>query len=143
MKRIVLLTTLLLMMGCETGVRNKAEPIREAPSGIVDKVAGSNSYISSSTSYSKTTRTSSNKIFSKSAQPGYYLQVAVFEKNSPSKAFLKPFDVSSFGYIVLTHYSKHYVLVGPYKSYNAAKAKINSVKYALHKKAFVVQVLRP
>ena len=142
MKRIVLLTTLLLMMGCETGVKNKAVATKEAPSGIIDKVEGSSSTTYTS-SYSKSTKSSSNKIFSKSAQPGYYLQVAVFAKSEPTKQFLAPLDASPFGYIVLTHYNKNYVLIGPYKSYNEAKAKVNTVKYTVHKKTFVVEVARP
>jgi len=143
MKRLVLLTTaLLLIVGCETGVRNKGEVInKEVPSGIVDRnVVEQTSHITKSSSVQKS---STKRIFSKSAQPGYYLQVAVFEKNRPSKSFLAPLDKSKFGYIVLTHYNKHYVLIGPYKSYNEAKAQIKSVKYSLHKKSFVVQVVRP
>ena len=139
MKKIVLLTSLLLIMGCETGVKNKAKVNKEVPSGIVDRNVVEKTTPNSSSSH----KSSSNKIFSKSAQPGYYLQAAVFEKSSPNKAFLKPFEISPFGYIVLNHYNKHYVLVGPYKSHNEAKAKINAVKYALHKKTFVVQVARP
>ena len=141
MKKIVLATALIFMfVGCETGVKNKAQQIKEVPSGIVDRdeAVAAGSY-SSKPSY----KSSSNKIYSKSAQPGYYLQAAVFQKNKPSKTFLQPFDNSPFGYIVLTHYHKNYVLIGPYKSYNEAKSKIASVKSNLHKKTFVVQVLRP
>ena len=142
MKKLLLLTTaLLLIVGCETGVKNQSKTIKEVPSGIVDRnVVEQTSHITKSSSVQKA---STKRIFSKSAQPGYYLQIAVFEKSKPSKSFLAPLDKSKFGYIVLTHYNKHYVLIGPYKSYNEAKAQIKSVRYTLHKKSFVVQVVRP
>ena len=139
MKKTILLTTLLLLvLGCETGVKNKAQPIQEVESGIVDRDGATATYSSNIASYKST-----KKIFSKSAQPGYYLQVAVFEKNEPNQHFLKPLENSPFNYIVLNHYHKHYVLIGPYMSHNEAKSKIHSVKSNLHKKTFVVQVLRP
>ena len=144
MKKIVLTTMLLLVIsGCETGVKNKtqANNKKEVQSGIVDRDASTKT--TSHTVSKKTTKVSSNKIYSKSAQPGYYLQMAVFEKNEPSKEFLRPLDNAPFDYILLTHYNRHYVLIGPYKSYNETKAKITSVKSNLHKKTFVVQVLRP
>ena len=143
--------TLLVLFGCETGVSNKSKQAQSEPiSGIVDH--GATSKYSSQRepvsgivdkSYSKTGKGSSKRIFSKSAQPGFYLQIAVFEKYRPNKAFLAPIKRSSFNFIVLNKYSKDYVLVGPYKSYNEAHSHIGSVKKYLHKKSFVVQVLRP
>jgi len=137
-KTTLILGTLILLLGCETGVRNKNAISKEAPSGIVDKVDNP-SYSYSKSSYKAT----SSKIFSNSAQPGFYLQMAVFEKFKPNKSFLAPLNRSSFGYIQLEKYGKRYVLIGPYKSYNAAKNKIATVKSQLHKRTFVVQVLRP
>ena len=143
MRKAILLTTLLfLVLGCETGVKNQIHTIKEVPSGIVDRDNSTRTYSSSTSSY-KTAQSNSKKIFSKSAQPGYYLQFAVFQKNKPSQSFLQPLNDSPFGYIVLTHYNKHHVLIGPYKSYNEAKTNISDIQSNLHKKAFVVQVLRP
>ncbi len=154
MKKTVLVAiTLLSLLGCETGVSNKTKQTQSEPlSGIVDHSAiGKNasqseplSGIVDKRASSKTVQKSgSKKIFSKSAQPGFYLQIAVFEKYRPNKAFLAPLDRSSFNYIVLNKYNRDYVLIGPYKSYNEAHSHIVSVKKYLHKQSFVVQVLRP
>jgi hypothetical protein len=127
MKKIILLSlTLVLLLACETGVKNHGKTNKPVLSETKKSYKGS-----------------STKIFSKSYQPGYYLQMAVFAKNKPSKAFLKPLDKSSFQYIVLNKNNKHHVLIGAYKSYNAAKSKVLSVKSSLKKHTFVVQVLRP
>ncbi|CAA6816122.1 MAG: Unknown protein, partial [uncultured Sulfurovum sp.] len=91
----------------------------------------------------KTGKKSFTKIFSNSAQPGYYLQMAVFKKNRPNKQFLEPLDKSKFNYIVLNKSSTDYVLIGPYLSYNLAKSNVSLVKSNLGKRTFVVQVLRP
>ncbi len=139
----------LFLVGCETGMGNKAPKAQgESISGIVDHRTAIKSSVQSEPlsgivdkRYSKTG--SSNKIFSKSAQPGFYLQYAVFEKYRPSKAFLSKLNHSSFNYIVLNKYNRDYVLIGPYKSYNQAHSHIKSVKKYLHKQTFVVQVLRP
>ena len=150
MKTTALMTiTLFFLLGCETGVNNKVRQSQNEPvSGIVDH--GATSKYSSQREpisgivdkrYSKTG--SSKRIFSKSAQPGFYLQIAVFERYRPNKAFLAPIERSSFNYIVLNKYNKDYVLVGPYKSHNEAHSHIGSVKKYLHKSSFVVQVLRP
>jgi len=140
MKKIILFATLLLMLvGCETGAKNKAQEIKEVPSGIVDR----DDEVATATYSKSSNKASSNKIFSKSAQPGYYLQFAVFHKNEPNQQFLQPLDNAPFGYILLTHRNKHHVLIGPYKSYNEAKGNISAVQSNLHKKTFVVQVLRP
>lgn len=141
-KSLLIATTLLLLLGCETGIKNqKISSSDGVASGIVDRVSGSTNY--SASTYQKGGHTTSNKIFSTSAQPGFYLQMAVFEKYRPTKTFLKPLDRSRFNYIVLNKYHKDYVLIGAYKSYNEAKHQIASVQSALGKKTFVVQVLRP
>ena len=153
MKKTALITIVLFfLLGCETGVSNKTKQTNdESISGIVDHSTAVKSTNQSEPlsgivdkKYSKRLQKGrSNKIFSKSAQPGFYLQIAVFEKYRPSKAFLAPLNNSSFNYIVLNKYNKDYVLVGPYKSYNEAHSHIGSVKKYLHKNSFVVQVLRP
>jgi len=138
-KTILLSVTLLLLLACETGVKNQKQIKESAPSGIVERSSVHTNY-----SYaSKTSKQHFPKIFSKSAQPGFYLQMAVFTKYRPSKAFLRPLDRSHFNYIVLNKFHKDYVLIGPYKSYASAKSHRVSVKRALGKQTFVVQVLRP
>jgi len=147
MKNIVLITTaLIIMMGCETGVSNKTQKVVEVPSGIVDKRDErtlDSSTFSTRSHASTSSKDSSHKIFSKSAQPGFYLQYAVFEKYRPDKNFLKPLNKSRFNYIVLNKSTKDYVLIGPYKSYNQAHGQINKVKSQLHKQTFAIQILRP
>lgn len=139
MKKTILLSlTMLLFLACETGVKNQKTTHETVKSGIVER--SENSYSYSKGSYSTK---GPSKIFSKSAQPGFYLQMAVFAKTRPGKEFLRPLDRSSFNYIVLNKYSKDYVLIGAYKSYNDAKNKISLVKKTLGKDTFVVQVLRP
>ena len=141
-KKLLLTATLLLLLGCETGVKNQRTSGDDGiSSGIVDRASvGTTHYVSST---QKSHNSTVHKIFSTSAQPGFYLQMALFEKYRPTKAFLKPLDNSRFNYIVLNKYNKDYVLIGAYKSYNEAKKQIASVKSALGKQTFVVQVLRP
>jgi len=136
-KTLLLSVTLLLLLACETGVKNQKQIKESVQSGIVERTNSSYSYAS------KTSKQSFPKIFSRSAQPGFYLQMAVFSKYRPSKTFLKPLDHSNFNYIVLNKFHKDYVLIGAYKSYASAKSHIVSVKRALGKQTFVVQVLRP
>jgi len=168
MKKILLLTSaLIFMVGCETGVQNKTHKIVEVPSGIVDKrdvrALDSSTFASRTHATNKTvaTRTpttataykgmihkSSSKagvhrIYSKSAQPGFYLQYALFEKYRPNKSFLKPLNRSKYNYIVLNKSNRDYVLIGPYKSYKEAHKRISRVKKHFHKQTFVVEVLRP
>ncbi|HIP51167.1 MAG TPA: hypothetical protein EYG94_03680 [Campylobacterales bacterium] len=142
MKKTILLSiTMLLLLACETGVKNQKTTNESVPSGIVERTYTPSTNYSSSTQ--KKSKYSSNKIFSNSAQPGYYLQMAVFAQTRPNKTFLRPLDESRFNYIVLNKSSKDYVLIGAYKSYAAAKSNISSVSKTLGKKTFVVQVLRP
>ena len=145
MKKMILLSmTLILLLACETGVKNQKKT-KTLMSGIVDRTdSSSNSkYISSKTNKQSSYKTTTKKIFSKSAQPGYYLQMAVFKKYRPSKSFLAPLNKSSLNYIVLNKFNKDYVLIGPYMSHHIAKSKVASVKKILKKQTFVVQVLRP
>ncbi len=129
---------IILITGCETGVKNQNEKTTVAPSGIVDK--GSVGYVG-------TQKSSGNikvpKIFSNSATPGFYLQVGYFAQSKPNKAYIRRLDNSNFNYTVLDKNGDHYALIGAYYSYNQAKKKMPSVRSALNSKAFVVQVLRP
>ena len=149
MKKTTLMTiTLLFLLGCETGVGNKAKKVQnESISGIVDHSASGQNASQNEPASGIVDKTAqkggSKRIFSKSAQPGFYLQYAVFEKYRPSKSFLAPIERSSFNYIVLNKYNRDYVLIGPYKSHNEAQSHIKSVKKYLHKQSFVIEVLRP
>jgi hypothetical protein len=138
LKITALCTVMVLMAGCETGVKNKGSETTVAPSGIVDK--GTSGYVSSQ-------KSSGNinvpKIFSNSATPGFYLQVGYFAQSKPNTSFMKNLDNSNFNYTILDKNGDHYALIGAYYSYNQAKKKMSAVRSALNNKAFVVQVLRP
>ncbi|HHS93335.1 MAG TPA: hypothetical protein ENK82_08300, partial [Campylobacterales bacterium] len=89
MKKILLnLAIVLMLMGCETGVKSQEKSNEAVLSGIIDKNTVSETYPSTIAKTSKQHR--SNKIFSKAIQPGYYLQYAFFAKNKPSDSFLQP-----------------------------------------------------
>ncbi len=138
LKVTILIATIALLTGCETGVKNKTEKTTVAPSGIVDK--GTSGYVGNQKS---TGDIKTPKIFSNSATPGYYLQVGYFEQSKPNQTFMKHLNNSNFNYTVLDKNGDHYALIGAYFSYNQAKSKISSVRSSLNNKAFVVQVLRP
>ena len=143
--RTTLLLTGLLFLGCETGVdvnkstTNKADVKQEEPvlSGIVDKPT---TQVVNSSSGQKH---SIHKIYSSSAQPGYYLQVGFFEKYKPNSSFEKQLQNSDLKYTILNKNGDFYALIGAYKSYNEAHAKISTVKARLHKNSFVVHLLHP
>lgn len=118
----------LLFLGCETGVRER----------------GNNSSVNYKHQTNNDLRTSTNassKIFSKSAQPGYYLQVGYF-KNRPSVQFEKSLH-QFHNYTILNKSGRFYALIGPYSSYNEARNNLQKVNSTLQKKSFVVQLLRP
>jgi len=140
-KTLLLLMALFVLSGCETGVKNQEKNNEAVLSGIVDRSAFLKTY--EPTVVQKVKKKSSNKIFSKTIQPGYYLQYAFFAKNKPNDAFLQPILDAGFSYTVLTKHNGRHVLIGPYISYNRAKSKITPIKSALKKQTFVVQVLRP
>jgi len=140
-----LLLTGFLFLGCETGVdvnkstTNNTQVKQEEAvlSGIVDKPTNQ---VINNTSGQKL---SIHKIYSSSAQPGYYLQVGFFEKYKPNSTFEKHLQNSGLKYTILNKNGNFYALLGAYKSYNEAHAHISTVKAKLHKKSFVVHVLRP
>ncbi len=140
-----LLLTGLLFLGCETGVDVNKGSTKDSGmghdgailSGIVDKPT--NQVVT--TKYGK--KLSVHEIYSNSAQPGYYLQVAFFEVYKPNSRFEQQLKHSGLKYTILNKYNRYYALVGAYKSYNEAHSHIHSVNAKLHKKSFVVHVLRP
>ena len=139
MKKISYTTTLILIgllftMGCETGITNKTEGTSKVHYTTVNKT--SSSYTSYKTS-------STHKIFSNSATPGYYLQVGFFKKYKPNNTFTSRLKSSDFPYTILEKKGNYYALIGPYKSLNSAKSELYHVKSALNKQTFPIQVLRP
>jgi cell division protein FtsN len=143
-----LMATSLLFLGCETGVKSSQSiPAQQTEaSGIVDKHTKMSvpSGIVDQTSIVTSGHTVKRKrIFSNSAQPGYYLQVGFFEQYKPNKTFTSQIERTGLNYIILNKDGNHHALVGPYKSYNQAHAQMHRVKTLLHKSSFVVEVLRP
>jgi len=140
-----LLLTGLLFLGCETGVdvnkssmKNTKEKQEEPVlSGIVDKPT--NQIVHSKSGQ----KLSIEKIYSNSAQPGYYLQVGFFERYKPSSTFQKQLQHSGLKFTILNKNGNFHVLIGAYKSYNEAHAEMSTVKSRLHKRSFVVDVVRP
>jgi hypothetical protein len=140
-----LLLTGLLFLGCETGVdvnrpivNSQSQNQEEAVlSGIIDKP---HNQLVTNTSGQKL---SIRKLYSTSAQPGYYLQVGFFEKYKPNTTFEQQLQKSNLDYTILNKNGNYYALVGAYKSYNKAHAEMSIIKSKLHKKSFVVHVVRP
>jgi hypothetical protein len=143
--KATLLLTGLLFLGCETGVdvnkpaTNTESQNQEAPvlSGIIDKPH--NQVITSQSGQ----KLSIKKLYSSSAQPGYYLQVGFFERYKPNTTFERQLQNSNLKYTILNKNGDYYALIGAYKSYNQAHSEISTVKARLHKNSFVVHVLRP
>jgi len=140
-----LLLTGLLFLGCETGVEvnksttnNKELKQQELVlSGIVDKPT--KQVVTNSSGQKLSIR----KLYSTSAQPGYYLQVGFFQKYKPNSAFEKQLQNTGLKFTILNKNGDFHALIGAYKSYNEARAEIPTVKSRLNKKSFVVHVLRP
>ena len=136
-KRIILLTTALIFVGCETGVKNKSskdKSIEESgKSGfVVDKYKP---YIPKSSEI--------KKIFSNSGTPGYYIQVGYFKDSQPTKEFLNRMEFSQLPYVLLKKGKSKYALIGPYLSYNKANEILGSAKDFVTSSAFVVKLVRP
>lgn len=77
-------------------------------------------------------------------QPGYYVQVKAFAQNKPNNAFFS--DISNSGYNYILHSAAvkgknvTKVLVGPYASYEAAKAESSKIKTNIAHDAFVYRM---
>jgi len=134
LKKTLLLTTIIFMVGCQTGNTNNQISNEEAESGIIN--------IDQMNMPSKTPLTI-KKIFSNSAIPGYYLQVGFFQQHKPNRTFIHHLKHSHLHYTILEKSGNHYALVGPYISYNHAKSNASAIKSALKEDTFVIQVLHP
>jgi len=138
--KTTLVISTLLFIGCETGVRHKGSSttVQETTqSGIVDKPT----HQTITTADGK--KVAFKKIFSNSAQPGFYLQVGFFQEYKPNDAFINQLKKTGLHYTILAKNGNFYALIGAYKSYNEAKTHTSAVKSHLHKQPFVVEVLHP
>jgi septal ring-binding cell division protein DamX len=146
LNKTLLLTAIIFFAGCETGVKNKTNTNdmvnKETASGII-KQNGHTTYKSSGEKSSEI-----KNIFSKSAIPGYYLQVGHFSDKKPDVEFINRMKRSGLSYDIVEKYQdgtpQYYALVGPYLSYNKAKGvenrgKAKSISYG----TFIVNVVHP
>lgn len=137
LKNLLLLLSIGLLLGCETGTNNKS-PVSsdyKINSGIVSQNQNYKPYTPKSSEI--------KKIFTKSGTPGYYIQVGYFGDREPNSEFLNRLKYAQLPYTILKHSSKYYALVGPYASYNKASEIKGSAKEYVSSSAFIVQLLRP
>jgi len=140
MKKIILLVTVLIFTGCETGVKNKKTTDKKiedsGKSGIVvDEKRSYKPYIPKSSEI--------KKIFSNSGTPGYYIQVGYFNERKPTREFLNRMKFSQLPYTLLKKGQGEYALVGPYISYNKANEILGSARDFVTSSAFIVKLVRP
>jgi len=139
----ILLTAMFLTTACETGIKNKKTEQIEAPSGIINK-ADNHSYTSETSNSNNLVKKSLVKrIFSKSATPGYYIQVGFFRNYKPNATFMSRINHAGMPYTILLKSGNYHALVGPYTSYNQAKSHKTDIRSSLTDEPFVVEVLRP
>jgi hypothetical protein len=144
--KLVMLTTVLVFMGCETGMKNKVSDnktnIKSTDSGIVT-AKGSKAYNKPYIPKSSEIR----KIYSKSGVPGYYIQVGYFKEKKPTQEFINRMEFSELPYRLIKKYNSSgvgkYALIGPYISYNKAREIVVSAKEFVTPKAFIVKLVRP
>ncbi len=138
--KIMILSTALIFVGCETGVKNKKsrdKKIEESgKSGIVvDENRNYKPYIPKSSEI--------KKIFSNSGTPGYYIQVGYFKERKPTNEFINRMKFSQLPYILLKKGQGEYALIGPYISYNKANEILGSARDFVTSSAFIIKLVRP
>ncbi|SFV53930.1 hypothetical protein MNB_SV-12-1895 [hydrothermal vent metagenome] len=146
--KTLLLTAIIFFAGCETGLKNKTTTNDmnniSTNSGIVNEKKSTATYSKSSGNKKSEIR----KIFSKSAIPGYYIQVGHFEDHKPDSVFMSKIKRSGLPSYIMEKYedgrANYYALIGPYRSYNEAKGvedrgRAKSISYG----AFIVETIRP
>ena len=136
-KAFALLTTMTLLLGCETGTNNKAPE-----NGSYSMSSG---IVSQNTDYKPHIPTDREikKIFTNSGTPGYYVQVGYFGTQKPNADIINRLDYASLPYAVVRKGSKNYLLVGAYSSYNKAREIQGIAKERVAEGAFIVKVVRP
>jgi hypothetical protein len=145
LKGTLIFATLFVLMGCETGMKNKGTTTIKADntveSGIVSKGSVQN--------YKPHIPPSSKikKIYSKSGIPGYYIQVGFFKNHKPNTEFINRIEYAELPYKIVKKYkngdSYYYALVGPYRSYAKAMEIIGSAKEYVTPSAFIVELVHP
>jgi len=143
--KIALLSTLLIITGCETGVKNKISSSSSyndsTESGIVSK--GSKTYSKPYSPKSSEIR----KIYSTSGIPGYYIQVGYFKEHQPTGEFINRMEFSQLPYKLLKKYNLTFCCAesctGGYISYLFTKKPGMSAKDFVTSKAFIVKLVRP
>jgi len=138
--KATLIISTLFFIGCETGVQHKSSSraVQETTqSGIVDKPTHQ------TITTANGTKVAFKKIFSNSAQPGFYLQVGFFQEYKPNDSFMQQLKRTGLHYTILAKNGNFHALIGAYKSYNEAKSHASTVKSKLHKQPFVVEILHP
>jgi len=130
-KRFLVIALIPFIVGCELGEKRKAT---DATNSI-----NKNSVAQKIESKIKT-------IYSKKGIPGFYIQVGYF-KDKPTKDFIEKVESARLPYKVLEKYRDgklgHYVLVGPYISYNKASLYVDRAKKYITDSAFIVRVEKP
>jgi len=132
----ILLTGMVLLLGCETGTRNK---------GPVDGNGVDSGIVSQNSNYKPHTPKDSemNKIFTNSGTPGYYIQVGYFKTQKPNEDIINRLEYASLPYTVIRKSGRNYLLVGAYASYNKAREIQGIAKERVAEGAFIVKVVRP
>jgi hypothetical protein len=142
----LLLTGLVILIGCETGMSNKGTTktttTNSVESGIVSKGSASANYKPHITTSSEI-----KKIYSKSGTPGYYIQVGYFKNHKPNDEFINRIKYAELPYALIKKYkdsqANYYTLVGPYRSYTQAMDIIGSAKEYVTPTAFIIKLARP
>jgi cell division protein FtsN len=146
--KTLIVAMIIFFTGCETGLKNKSATNdmnnKATASGIIKDKTGTN--VQSKTTGGKSFEI--KKIFSKSAIPGYYIQVGHFEDNKPDASFMNKIKRTGLPYDIVDKYRNdrhiYYALIGPYRSYNEAKSieergKTKPISYG----SFIIQAVRP
>jgi septal ring-binding cell division protein DamX len=134
-KRFLVIALIPFIVGCEIGEKRRAS----------DATTNINSH--KPQSVAQKIESAVKKIYSKRATPGYYIQVGYFRESKPTDEFIKKVKESGLPYRVVEKYRDgklgHYVLVGPYISYNKASKDLNSAREHITDSAFIVKVEKP
>ncbi len=136
-KAFALLTTMALLLGCETGTKNKAPEngSYSMSSGIVSQKTNYKSHVPKETEI--------KKIYTNSGTPGYYVQVGYFGTQKPNDDIINRLEYASLPYAIVKKGSRNYLLVGAYSSYNKAREIQGIAQERVAEGAFIVKVVRP
>lgn len=88
----------------------------------------------------KDIKTNDPKLQGSEATTGFYIQVGSFSKFSPNKQLLDTITQSSFDYRMQKAGDNNRLLIGPFKTRQEAKDKLNEVKDRINKDAFIKEI---